>query len=246
MLASLPMYDFPELREATDGFWAAVAEAYGLTGELTRGPDWSAPWRNGDLLFSQTCGYPFTHEFAGQLKYIATPHYDADGCNGPHYSSIIFAREKSPLEKFRNTTAAYNSEDSMSGMLALRLVFAPLQNVSRHLPFFARQMKTGSHVASLAAVRNAQADVCAIDCVTVALLRKHRPTALEGLVEIARSPSVPALPFVTRSGNIARLRHAVHHAAQTPAARHLLMTSVSVLPASAYQQILSLEAALNT
>ncbi len=34
MLASLPMYDLPEIRDQTDAFWAALAKAYGVKGEL--------------------------------------------------------------------------------------------------------------------------------------------------------------------------------------------------------------------
>jgi ABC-type phosphate/phosphonate transport system substrate-binding protein len=242
MLASLPMYDITEIRSATDGFWAAIAASLSVDVALTRDSDWAAPWTSSDLLFSQTCGYPFTHRFAGQLTYLATPHYSADGCEGANYRSIIFARSLQPLEAFRHRTAAINTPDSMSGMLALKLVFETLGD----LPFFSRTIETGSHVASLNAVSNHHADVCAIDCVTVALLRKHRPKVFENLVEIARSPSVPGLPYVTRAENLTELRKSIHAAAQTEHARALLINEVSVLPANAYQQILILEASLKT
>jgi ABC-type phosphate/phosphonate transport system substrate-binding protein len=242
MLASLPMYDLTEIRSATDGFWAAIAASLAVDIPLTRDTNWAAPWTNPNLLFSQTCGYPFTHQFAGQLTYLATPHYNADGCAGAHYRSIIFARSLQPLEAFRHHTAAINTPDSMSGMLALKLVFETLGD----LPFFSRTIETGSHVASLKAVSNHQADVCAIDCVTVALLRRHRPRAFDNLVEIARSPSVPGLPYVTRAKNLTELRKAVDTAVHTEHARALLIKDVSVLPANAYQQILVLEASLKT
>ena len=82
--------------------------------------------------------------------------------------------------------AAVNTPDSMSGMLALKLVFAPLAEQGR---FFSRAVETGGHLASLAAVQSGDADVCAIDCVCVAMAKRYRPSALEGLVEIGRSPS---------------------------------------------------------
>ncbi len=242
MLASLPMYDFPEIKEATDSFWAAIAKAYGVSGGLTRDNNWTAPWRSPDLLFSQTCGYPFTHEYAGVLKYVATPHYDADGCDGPNYCSIIFAREAAPLESLRGRVAAFNNRDSMSGMLALQLVFAPL---AQHGRFFTRAVETGGHLGSLLALQQRTADVCATDCVTVALLKRYRPQTLEGLVEIARSPSVPGLPFVTRGGHIPELRDAIAEVMQSSAARNLrdnlLLANASVLPETAYDVIVNLE-----
>lgn len=163
-------------------------------------------WQRPDLLFSQTCGYPFTHEFAGKLKLVATPHYAAPGCDGPFYCSILFAREHHPLPEFRGRIAAFNNRDSMSGMLALKLMFSPFAKDGH---FFSRAVETGGHLASLAALQSNKADVAAIDCVTVAYARRYRPQVLEGLVEVGRSPQVPGLPFVTIAGNIAKLRQAL-------------------------------------
>jgi ABC-type phosphate/phosphonate transport system substrate-binding protein len=242
VLASLPMYDLVETRSATDGFWAAVAQAYGTQGKLTRDDDWQALWRNPALGFSQTCGYPFTHEFAGTLSYVATPHYAADGCDGPYYSSILFARTHTPLAHFENQIAAYNSNDSASGMLALQLVFAPLAQRGK---FFRQAMQTGSHVGSLAAVQQGQADICAIDCVTVALLKIYRPTALAGLVDVGRSPLLPGLPYVTRSADVNVLRTALAlvfaNAHVAPLRKALLLSGYSILPATAYDNILTHE-----
>jgi ABC-type phosphate/phosphonate transport system substrate-binding protein len=242
MFASLPMYDLPEIQWATDQFWQAVAKRLGADIPLVRAKDWTAPWRNPALLFSQTCGYPYTHEFAGQLTYVATPHYDADGCDGPNYCSIVFAREKAALESFRSKTAVINNADSMSGMLALQLVFAPL---AKDGIFFASAMESGGHFASMAAVQQGKADVCAIDCVTVALCRKHRPAALEGLIEITRSPSVPGLPYVTRAGDVKILQQVLKDVFADPAQRMqrdaLLLRGVSILSADTYDQILRLE-----
>ena len=243
MLASLPMYDLPEVREANDSFWAAVAKAYGVHGTLTRDADWSASWRNPTLLFSQTCGYPFTHDFADILKYVATPHYDAEGCEGPLYRSILFAREAAGLATFKGKVAAFNNRDSMSGMLALQLVFAPLADDGK---FFGGTVETGGHAASLAAVQAGKADVCATDCVTLAYLRRYRPAALNGLVQVGVSPQVPGLPYVTRGGHIPGLRAAV---AQVMADRStedvrsaLLLKGASVLPDNAYAVIPEREA----
>jgi ABC-type phosphate/phosphonate transport system substrate-binding protein len=242
MFASLPMYDLPEIQWATDALWQAIANGLNADIPLVRAQDWTAPWRNPALIFSQTCGYPFTHEFAGQLTYVATPHYSADGCEGPNYSSILFAREKAPLKDFRGKVAVINNADSMSGMLALQLVFAPY---AKDGDFFAGAMESGGHLASIAAVQNGTADICAIDCVTVALCRKHRPETLRGLVEISRSPSVPGLPYVTRAAEPDALRAALKAAIADPdikdAREALLLTDFSVLDPKSYDVILQLE-----
>lgn len=245
MIAALQMYDWPEVRAATDQWWQGIARHLGADIPLSRPEDFTAPWFRDDLLFAQTCGYPFTHALAGQVAYVATPHYAAEGCDGPHYRSILFARQAKPLEAFRNGVAAVNTPDSMSGMLALKLVFAPLAEQGR---FFARAVETGGHLASLATVQRGEADLCAIDCVCVELARRYRPSALEGLTEIARSPMVPGLPWITKAGDPQSIRHALRRAFDDPelaAARAaLLLKDASVLPTSAYGRITELEDAM--
>jgi ABC-type phosphate/phosphonate transport system substrate-binding protein len=244
MTVSLPMYDWPEVREATDAWAGGVLRHLGRAGiELDRNPDYFAGWRKDDLVFSQTCGYPFTHEFRGKLSYLATPHYAAPGCAGANYCSLIFARGQRPLADFRGSRAAVNNPDSMSGMLALKLVFAPHAQEGR---FFASVLETGGHVGSMIAVRDGRADICAIDAVCVALARRYRPDYLEGLVEVARSPMVPGLPFVTASGrDPAELRSALVRAFGDPAlaqAREsLFLDRHSILAESSYDLILELE-----
>lgn len=242
MIASLPMYDWPELREQTDAFWKGLAKHAGMEGGLDRTTSYLDLWHNTKLDFSQTCGYPFTHEFKGLLTYVATPHYVCAGCNDATYSSFFFAREAKPLQEFRGGIAAVNSMDSMSGMLALKLVFAPLVMKGE---FFERKILTGGHFNSLKAVREGQADVCAIDAVYVALAGKYRPQDLKGLVMIAQSPMVPSLPFVTRARNPEHLRSALEKAFADPelktAREALLMFGFSNLGAGAYDRITKLE-----
>jgi ABC-type phosphate/phosphonate transport system substrate-binding protein len=248
MIASLPMYDWPEIAGATDAFWSALSSQLGVEGALYRGVDYDAPWKRPDLVFSQTCGYPFTHEFRGKLRYVATPHYDADGCEGPNYCSIVFAREPGRIVDFRGAVAAVNTPESMSGMLALKLVTAPFWDGTA--PFFSRKIMTGGHVASMEAVAAGRADVCAIDCVTVALARRHRPHLLAGLREISRSPSVPGLPYVTNAlePEAARrsLERAVADTALEEVRKELLLTDWSNLGQQAYSIIPELEANLVT
>jgi hypothetical protein len=96
MIATLPMYDLPGLRAATDAWWTGLAghlRARGVAGvpdALTRD---AAPrerlWRSPDLMLSQTCGYPLVHGLDGVVGLIATPRHVAPGCAGALYSSLI-------------------------------------------------------------------------------------------------------------------------------------------------------------
>jgi ABC-type phosphate/phosphonate transport system substrate-binding protein len=238
MIASLPMYDWPEIREATDQWWAGIARHMSVHADLWRSEDFQAAWSNPDLMFSQTCGYPFTHAFRGQLQLVATPHYAAAGCEGPNYCSFIFTRNTAPIATFRGAKAAINGMDSMSGMLALKLAVGEND-------FFGSEIITGSHIASLQAVQTGEADICAIDAICVALARRHRPELLKGLNIISASPQVPGLPYVTRQNEVSKLRHALKNALADPELQHaretLLIAGASELPVSAYDIILKLE-----
>ena len=246
MIATLPMYNWPEVRQATQQWWHAIASNLHSETPLTNPDDYTAPWSNPHLLLSQTCGYPFTHAFKNKLVLVSTPHYAVDGCAGPNYQSMIFARNAAPIESFRNTKAAVNAPDSMSGMLALKLVFAPL---ALNGLFFAGALETGGHVSSLQAVQKGKADVCAIDAVCVAMAKKYRPDYLEGLVEIARSPTVPGLPYITNSGNVPELRAAIAKALIDPELQdvreQLFISGQSFLTPADYDRILTLEAEMH-
>ena len=133
MIASLGMYDWPELRRATDAWWMGLRRHLVAAGfrdvpeTFLRDANHEA-WRSDALLLSQTCGYPLTHAFRGQLIPIGTPCYDAPGCSGSNYCSAIVvnaASRANSFEDLRGKTAAYNSSDSLSGHLALRSLAAP-------------------------------------------------------------------------------------------------------------------------
>ncbi len=243
MLATLPMYDWPEVRDATDAIWEAIADELGVKNDLDRQIDYKTSWLRPDLLFSQTCGYPLTHKLRQRINYVATPCYEVNGCVGARYCSIIFAREDKPLAEFKDCRAAFNSPDSMSGMLALKLVVAPFGK-----SFFGSEIFSGGHVSSMQLVAAGDADICAIDAVCVALARCYRPHLLKGLFEVARSPLVPSLPFVTQQSNVEQLRHALSNVLQNPnmksACQKLFMNKAEVLELSAYDEILELENSL--
>ncbi|MGE0214041.1 MAG: phosphate/phosphite/phosphonate ABC transporter substrate-binding protein [Parvibaculaceae bacterium] len=256
-IASLPMYDWPEIRAATDAWWAGLARHLKAEGfldvpaTLDREAAREVQWRSPLLLLSQTCGYPLTHALQGQVEVVAAPTYAAEGCEeGQYRSAIVVHAAKGPErpEALRGATAAFNGDDSLSGHLALKAVFAPLARDGR---FFGRTVESGSHVRSMDMVAAGEADVAAIDCVSLALAKAHRPKVAEKLRAIAWSPLAPALPYVTAAGRpmpeMTRLKRALTAAATDPALSAprdtLLLRRLDFVPTSAYGRVLEIEAA---
>ncbi len=255
MLASLPMYDLPELAQATAAWWAGLARWFRRQGledvpsRLASSNDCHAHWMAPDLLLSQTCGYPLTHEFAGHVRVVATPVYAAEGCAGAEYSSVIVVREDARVAAFpdlRGVTAAINGPTSHSGCNALRRMAAPLQVAGR---FFGRTIITGAHFASMAAVAAGKAEIAAIDCVTFALMKRERPEAAAGLRVLCLSEPAPGLPYITAGGagddRLSRLRQGLREAAADPELEScrasLLLTGFEELPPGAYDRIAAME-----
>ena len=256
-IASLPMYDWPEVRAATDAWWAGLARHLKAEGfrdvplALDREGDRNAQWRSPGLLLSQTCGYPLTHALAGFVEVVAQPTYAAEGCEEGQYRSAIIVNAAGGPERpedLRGATAAYNSTDSLSGHLALKAVFGPLSRDGR---FFGRTVESGGHVRSMEMVAGGEADVAAVDCVSLAFARAHRPAITERLKVIAWSPPAPALPYVTAAGRpapeMARLKRAITAASADPvlsACRDvLLLRRLEFAPTSSYGRVLEIEAA---
>lgn len=254
-LASLPMYDWPELRDAVDGWWTGLARHFRKAGvrdvpdRLERALAPKRQWASPALLFSQTCGYPFTHEFAGRLRLLATPAYDVEGAREAHYSSVIVVRADAGIERLedlRARTAVYNAPDSLSGHLALRLVFAPLAGNGR---FFARALTSGNHAGSMQAVADGRADVAAIDCVSYAIARRYRPALTQPLRVIARSPQVLGLPYVTAQDrdeeDVARLREGLAAAVAdqdlSDLREAMFLRGVTMSRAEDYRRVVELE-----
>lgn len=204
-IASLPQYDLPELREATDDWWCGLRRhlcRHGIDGvpeELTRTEDDEAVWRDPTILLTQTCGYPLMTELKGELRPVVTPVYRCEGCIGGTYSSAVIVRETDyigSLEDLRGKKAAINNWNSHSGMNALRLTIAPLAWEGR---FFGEIYLSGGHAKSVKAVRDGIADVAAVDSVTWALLGQECPQARDGVKVLTWTREAPALPYAVRA-----------------------------------------------
>ena len=169
-------------------------------------------------MLTQTCGYPLTHAYAGDLTAIAVPDYRAEGCGGGTYSSAFVVREDDPaqtLADLRGRRAAANGPDSQSGCNVLRAAVAEIADGER---FFSEVLWSGAHRNSLAMVREGKADIAALDGVTFALVGDAAPQEIDGIRVLGWSATTPALPYAMRRAADADTRQRVTDALLAAAA----------------------------
>lgn len=215
---AFPMYGVNQADN--ERLWQAVQRLLlerGLTVSGWSGEDLLAHWQSGDLLLSQTCGFPLVTQLP-EVQTVGCFHYTAPGCEGIGYRSFLMAREADAgktLADFRGQRAVCNSVDSQSGYNALRKMVAPLAEQGR---FFAQTSLSGSHRQSLNALAEGRADIAAIDCVTWALLQRHEPELVEGLSVVGETPLAPGLPLITArdASTVELLRNALRALVSDP------------------------------
>ena len=250
--AGLPMYGEVEFRPAVQRWWSGLAghmRAHGVSGvpdRLTWPEDRYEQWRAPGLLFGQTCGHPLVHHLAPDVRLVATPHYSAPGCDGPRYAAHVVVREDDrarSLGELRGARLSVNGEDSYSGYHVWRRLLPRGEDVRS---FFGDIAATGSHRASIRSVAAGEADVCAVDCVTHALLSDWLGGELRGTRILATSPPAPGLPYVTAAAasdeEIRKLRDGLFAALADPALRRvrealrLRLSGASVLEPGEYRR----------
>lgn len=201
MIACLPMYDWAEVRPATDRFWALIRNhlrAFGIAAPdgLHRGERWN-DWRASDLLLGQTCGYPYRTILHGHVALVGTPDYGLPDAPPGHYYSQLIVRqgEGADWRDYLDRVLAINGHDSQSGWAA------PQNHAASEGRSFTRLLVTGAHVASATAVAEGDADIAAIDAVTWQLFVRYRPDLAQKLTVIARTEPTPGLPLITAPSN---------------------------------------------
>jgi len=231
MIAALPMYDRPEIAEATDALWRGVRDGLRARGiaapqALTRGVDLWAIWQAPDLVFAQTCGLPYRARLHDRVTLIGAPVH-AEGPTGFYHSVIIAADQALPPRP----RLAVNDVLSQSG-------WANLANwLSARDQAHGEVRLTGAHRASARAVHDGQADLAAIDAVTWGMMELYDPWVAT-LHVIGQSDPVPALPFITAKGARPEVfRDALSEAidALSPKRRHQLnLWGIEALSPDAY------------
>lgn len=260
-IASLPMYDLPELAGVTGAWWAGIAEHMRRQGiadvpDVCVTPnDLEQHWCASNLLLSQTCGYPLTHQLNGKVQLLGLPTYACRGCDPDgSYSSMIIVPASSNLHSLnecRSARAVYNTDDSMSGLIALQAAAAS-QNGERK-PFFRSLSRSGGHRVSLQSVAEGRADVACIDAVTFSLLSRVDAELISRVRVVGQTPRVPGLPYITSLATSAetaqRLRTALRYAMDDPALSdvraQLLLSGITFPDPAHYNIILELEKSAN-
>ena len=234
-LTPFPMYDFVELADAHD--------------DLRRRIDESLRRAALDIAITQTCGYPLVTSLRGRFEALAAPVYDVPFSSGSTHRGLVVVGADAPcatLADLRGSRFALNAADSNTGMNLPRRLFAPLAERGR---FFGSVVETGSHLASLAAIRDGTADVASIDNVTYALLGACRPAAVAGTRVLATTAASPALPFVipafaperTRALAFDALADAIGRFQGSASAAKLHLAGVERASLAAYDPLLRLE-----
>jgi ABC-type phosphate/phosphonate transport system substrate-binding protein len=239
MIASLAMYDWPQVRSENDRLWALIREALADEGiaapqDLSRdGSLWDI-WESPDLILGQTCGMPYRTRLHGQVALIGTPDYALPDAPHGHYYSVFVTRADEPGEAadFIERTLAFNGQDSQSGWAA------PQNQMAKLGLRFTHTRHTGAHRDSARAVAAGKADIAAIDAVTWRLIEAHHPRLAGKLRVIGHTDPTPGLPLITARhrdpGPIARAA-ASAFTAITPEDRAALgLTNLVLIPAAAY------------
>ena len=252
MIASLPMYDFPEVRYSMDALWRRMVRHFKSEGvknvpqQLVHDRHLHELWSDENFVF-QSVLWDIIYRYRDHIQVLGTPWFDAPGCCNGHYASIVVVAESSDYQNvidMLGTVVVINGPESHSGMNALFSLVAPY---SQREKFFSNVKISGSHAASLDTVKRGDADVAAVDCLTYELLRRYRPTAIDGTRPLGRTFDAPAPPYVTRTNvdkeTVQRMQNALLATFDDPSLadtrKALLLNNVEVSSSETYQHILA-------
>ena len=239
MIASLAMYDWPQVRAEHDRLWSLIREALADDGvaapeALTRDGSLWEIWESPALILGQTCGMPYRTRLHGQVELVGTPDYALPGAAPGQYYSELIARARDPGEAvdFIDRTLAFNGQDSQSGWAA------PQNQMARLGLRFTHTLHTGAHRDSARAVAEGRADIAAIDAVSWRLIVAHMPELAGKLRVIGHTDPTPGLPLITAKGRdtapLARAVAAAVAALAAPDRAALGLAGLAVIPATAY------------
>lgn len=202
MIASLMMYQRPELSAANDRLWQGIRAGLQDAGidapeALSQDAEEFSVWRHPKLALSQACGMPYRLWLHDDVALVGTPDYGLDGCAPGYYRSALVMRADDPrndIADFKTARFAYNQTFSQSGFAAPYWHVAPLGF------FFETRLHTDQHVASARAVADGQADIAALDAVTWRNIQTFEPFAA-GLRVLEWTTPTPGLPLITAKTN---------------------------------------------
>ncbi len=249
---ALPMYNVsPRLQREYEAFAVSLLAQAEVPGdvELLLPDDLPSFWQREDLLLTQTCGYPYMKTLRGKAALLATPCYHFPGCEAADYASAIIVRSDSGIQTLadaRGRIAAANDPYSNSGMNVLRHAVSPLAVQGR---FFGEVQWSGSHAASLRMIKEGQADIAAIDCVTYGYLKQEQLDSVIGFTILQYTAKTPGLPLIAGNTVPKEIQLRLRDALLTPSAslkKKMQTLSIQGFKAKTdaeYESILRIEAA---
>ena len=216
ILASLPMYDWPEVNAETDALWArfrAALPEVDLPEQLTRPDDrpgfLNDHWQDPNLVFSECCWGPLNVGMIRHLLPLAQPDYSQfAGGRGPYYRSALVMRDgpeappaiplpsgpaaEFPAAPLTGRCFAFNDTESKSGYRGLMHDLG-----ADPASLAASVVDSGAHRQSVRMVADGRADAAVIDCRSWALAQRFEPEAAGQLRVVGWTGEQLGIAYVT-------------------------------------------------
>jgi len=201
MIASLMMYQRPQLEDVHNRYWALIREnlaAYGINSPeaLSQDAEEFSVWNDPELVLSQTCGMPYRNDLHDKVTLIGTPDFALHKCEPGYYRSAFIIRksdQRDTLPAFRQAVFAYNQQFSQSGYAA------PFQHLKTFGFWFNDRLHTHQHLQSARAVATGRADIASLDAVSWRLMQEYEDFASDLRVLEWTQPT-PGLPYIAAAG----------------------------------------------
>jgi ABC transporter, phosphonate, periplasmic substrate-binding protein len=193
MRASFGMYSFTSVWPAYQALWRVVAEQVDwLPSEVEPTDDVHATWAEADVVVGQICGWPAAVLFRDIVRPFGAFHIDVPHAEAHRYRSTLVATRPGVAVDFVHAPAVSNSIESLSGYVSLLAGLHGPGAAHDHPVTF-----SGAHVLSLAALRRGEAEVAAIDTLSLHHIVQEDPHALDGLHCVGVGPLIPTPPLYT-------------------------------------------------
>ena len=178
-----------------------------------------AEFARGEAKIGFLCGLLYVHlkrASSCPVELLAAPVLQGERYqDSPRYFSDVIVRRDSPYTSFENLrgcTWAYNERASHSGY---NLVCYSLLQRSLTLDYFHRTIETGSHLQSLRAVLDGQADAAALDSHLLDVLLKQQPELGDKLRVVDMFGPSPIPPLIIARSLAPALKQAIREALLT-------------------------------
>ena len=206
MLATLPMYDWPEVWADNDARWTEMRDRLRTEGvdapeKLDRQVGYQSSWTRSDLVLGEACGLPYIEALKDEVALIGAMDLELEGCNPAQYNSLIIVHQMSDLsmDDLNGKPYAFNTACSQSGLASIQKMGLTDGD----------GVMSGGHRASIQMIAEGTAEFAAIDARSWKLALTHEPR-VSGVRIIGATPPTPAPVYIAAKGaDVARYRRAL-------------------------------------